>query len=167
MSTSRQLDSIGPAKPVELQLGALWPWAGRRASPPSGPRAPPAPPGLRFGPSCGPAPAAPRPQPGTRPHSAAQGQGTHFPEHNQVWHDRVGRGPNYFNHRLPWPHRPAPPWVVPSRWFSREGPFVGAHDALENASDQLGRRAHARWSELHYHKHKLKTTKALHPSIAR
>jgi hypothetical protein len=33
-------------------------------------------------------------------------------------------------------------WMVPSRWFSREGPFVGAgaHCALESASDQLRRR---------------------------
>jgi hypothetical protein len=66
--------------------------------PPQRTRGPTSPPGLRFGPNCDPAPAggAPRPQPGTRPHSAPQG--THFPEHNQVWHDRVGRGPN---HRLP------------------------------------------------------------------
>jgi hypothetical protein len=35
---------------------------------------------------------------------------------------------------------PAPPWVVPGRWFRREGPFVGAHYALENGSDQLRRR---------------------------
>jgi hypothetical protein len=44
--------------------------------------------------------------------------GNSFPEHNQVWHDRVGRGPN---HRLAPLASPAPPWVVPSRWFSREG----------------------------------------------
>ena len=31
--------------------------------------------------------------------------------------------------------------MVPSRWFSREGPFVGAHYALEIASVQLRRRA--------------------------
>jgi hypothetical protein len=70
-------------------------------------RAPTSPPGLRFGPNCDPAPAggAPRPQPGTRPHSAPQG--THFPEHNQVWPDRVGRGPN---HRLPWPPQPPRGW---------------------------------------------------------
>ena len=30
--------------------------------------------------------------------------------------------------------------MVPSRWFSREGPFVGAHYALEIASVQLRRR---------------------------
>jgi hypothetical protein len=54
--------------------------------------------GLRFRPNCTlvPAGGALRPQPGTRPPLAPQG--THFPEHNQVWHDRVGRGPN---HRLP------------------------------------------------------------------
>jgi hypothetical protein len=43
------------------------------------------------------------------------------------------------NHRLPWPHQP-PPWMAPSRWFSRECPFVGAHYALEIASVQLRRR---------------------------
>jgi hypothetical protein len=31
--------------------------------------------------------------------------------------------------------------MIPSRWFRREGPFVGAHYALENGSDQLRRRA--------------------------
>ena len=63
--------------------------------------------GLRFGPNCAlvPAGGALRPQPGTRPPLAPQG--THFPEHNQVWHDRVGRGPN---HRLPWPHQPPRGW---------------------------------------------------------
>jgi hypothetical protein len=30
--------------------------------------------------------------------------------------------------------------MVPSRWFSREGLFVGTHCALENGSDQLRRR---------------------------
>jgi len=30
--------------------------------------------------------------------------------------------------------------MVPSRWFSRGGPFVGAHYALENGSGQLRRR---------------------------
>jgi hypothetical protein len=30
--------------------------------------------------------------------------------------------------------------MVPSRWFRREGPFVGAHYALENGPDQLRRR---------------------------
>ena len=96
---------------LELQpliLGGLKSNLGLAAPlPPQRTRGPTSPPGLRFGPSCDPAPAggAPRPQPGTRPHSAAQG--THFPEHNQVWHDRVGRGPN---HRLPWPHQPPRGW---------------------------------------------------------
>jgi hypothetical protein len=30
--------------------------------------------------------------------------------------------------------------MAPSRWFRREGPFVGTHCALENSSDQLRRR---------------------------
>ena len=37
---------------------------------------------------------------------------THFPEHNQVWHDRVGRGPN---HRLPGPPQ------SPRRWSPAAG----------------------------------------------
>jgi hypothetical protein len=34
-------------------------------------------------------------------------RGAQFPEHNPVWHDRVGRGPN---HRLPWLPQPPRGW---------------------------------------------------------
>jgi hypothetical protein len=65
----------------------------------------------------------------TRPPLAPQA--THFPEHNQIWHDRVGRRPN---HRFPWPP-PAPLWVPPAAGsLSPEGPFVGIHYALEKGS---------------------------------
>jgi hypothetical protein len=80
-----------------LKVSAGWP----PRFPPQRARDIPSRPVLRFRPNPTPGPAGglPQPQPGTRPSGGpSPRRGTHFPEHNQVWHDRVGRGPN---HRLP------------------------------------------------------------------